>query len=64
MINFLKETKEAIKESGHNFEDVMFIGSSDGVYRMTLEKFVKLADFEYDQRLWFCSDCYRFDYLF
>lgn len=46
--NFLKETIEAIKKSGHKFEDVMFIGSSDGKYRMNWDKFTQKADFEYD----------------
>ena len=47
-MNFLEETKEAIKDSGHNFEDVMFIGSSNGEYRMSWEKFVTKANFNYD----------------
>lgn len=48
MSNFLEETKKAIKKSGHKFEDVMFIGSSDGKYRMSWNKFITKADFEYD----------------
>lgn len=47
-MNFLKETKNAIKKSGHKFEDVMFIGSDDGKYRMSWDKFIQRADFEYD----------------
>jgi len=47
-MNFLKETIETIQESGHKFEDVMFIGSSDGKYRMNWDKFTQKANFEYD----------------
>lgn len=47
-MNFLKETKNAIKKSGHKFEDIMFIGSDDGKYRMSWDKFIQRADFEYD----------------
>lgn len=47
-MNFLKETKNVIKESGHNLKDVMFIGSSNGEYRMNWDKFRDVADFEYD----------------
>ena len=64
MSNFLKETKQAIKESGHTFKDVMFIGSEDGVYRMNWEKFVQKANFNYDSRLWCFCNSNRFDCLF
>lgn len=47
-MNFLKETKIKIKETGHSFEDIMFIGSSNGEYRINWEKFKKIADFNYD----------------
>lgn len=48
MINFLKETLEAIFDSEHNESDVMFVGSDDGEYRMTWEKFKQRANFLYD----------------
>lgn len=48
-MNFLQETKQAVKESGHKQADVMFIGSKDGEYRMDWKKFCKNADFEYDE---------------
>lgn len=48
MTNFLKETKEAILLSHHSVDDVMFVGSWDGTYRMTWEQFKKKANFEYD----------------
>lgn len=48
MINFKKETLEAIEESNHKVEDVMFVGSYDGKYRMDIKKFLKKSDFEYD----------------
>lgn len=47
-MNFLKETEEAIKGSGHNIKDVMFIGSADGEYRMDWNKFKVKANFDYD----------------
>ena len=57
-MNFLKETKEAIKGSGHKYTDVMFIGSKNGQYRMSWDKFIKNANFDYDARLWSISNCY------
>ena len=48
-MTFLEETQKAVEGSGHKTEDVMFIGSNDGKYRMTWEKFSKLANFEYDR---------------
>lgn len=47
-MNFLKETKEAINDSGHTEHDVMFIGSNDGKYRISMDAFERIADFEYD----------------
>ena len=47
-MNLLEETKVAIVESHHSIEDVMFVGSSDGEYRLTFEEFAKVSDFEYD----------------
>lgn len=48
MINFFDETLEFIVQSGHKEEDVMFIGSADGRYRMNWEKFKEKANFFYD----------------
>ena len=48
MINFLKETKDAIKLSGHNENDVIFIGSEKSGHQCTWDEFCKIADFEYD----------------
>ena len=48
MINFRKETLDAIKDSNHKIEDVMFVGSYDGKYRMDINKFLEKSDFEYD----------------
>lgn len=47
-MNFKKETYEAIIDSGHKREDVMFIGSLDGKYRINMDEFDKYSDFEYD----------------
>ena len=48
MVNFKEETLQAIKGSGHTEEDVMFVGSRDGKYRMNIGKFLKKSDFIYD----------------
>ena len=48
MINFRDETLNAIQSSGQKLEDVMFIGSQDGKYRMSLAKFLTLSNFTYD----------------
>lgn len=47
-MNFKNETLEIIRRSEHTIDDVMFIGSNDGKYRMTIEKFLEVSDFEYD----------------
>lgn len=52
MINFKKETLKAIQESGHLEEDVMFIGSKDWKYRISIEEFKKISDFTYDDGFW------------
>jgi len=46
-MNFLEETREDIKRVGHNIQDIMFIGSYDGKYRMTFQEFERIGDFEY-----------------
>lgn len=48
MVNFLEETKEAIKDSGHTVEDIHFIGSTDGEYSITWKNFEAIANVEYD----------------
>lgn len=48
MTNLLKETIDAIEGSGHKVEDVMFVGSADGKYRLTLPEFSRIANFDYD----------------
>lgn len=47
-MNFLTETKRAIKGSGHKPDDIMFIGSLDGEYRISWDKFKDIAAFDYD----------------
>lgn len=47
MENLLQETIQAITESGRTIADVMFVGSRDGKFRMTWDKFTERADFEY-----------------
>lgn len=49
MSNFKKETYEAIEKSGHKRDDVMFVGSYDGEYRIDIDKFDKISDFNYDK---------------
>jgi len=45
---FWAETIGAIKDSGHKESDVMFIGSADGKYRLTLPEFKTISQFKYD----------------
>ena len=47
-MNFLEETETKILASGHNINDVMFIGTDDGEFRIPWWKFVEIANFEYD----------------
>jgi hypothetical protein len=47
MTNLLEETREAIERSGHTEGDVLFIGSSDGEYSISWERFLEVADVEY-----------------
>lgn len=47
-MNLLKETREAIKESGHCATDIVFIGSEKSGHQCTWEQFCALADKEYD----------------
>ncbi len=49
MINFLKETIEDIRNSGHIPEDIIFIGSVSSWHQCTWDEFIILADFEYDE---------------
>lgn len=48
MINLKKETLEEILDSNHKIEDVMFVGSYDGKYRMNINEFLLKSDFDYD----------------
>ena len=47
-MNFLNETNDCIKDSGHSIEDIIFIGSSDGEYGCDWNQFESIANFEYD----------------
>lgn len=46
-MNLLKETIEAVKESGHDVADIVYIGNEEG-YSCTWEEFTILADKTYD----------------
>lgn len=46
--NLLKETIEVIEENGKTIEDVMFIGSSDGKYRLSFDEFKEIANVNYN----------------
>lgn len=48
MANLLEETIEAIKAIGKTTEDVMFIGSADGEYRLSFDEFKEIANVKYD----------------
>ena len=47
-MNLLKETKEAIEQSGHTSEQIIFIGSEESGYQCTWEEFESLADVDYN----------------
>lgn len=47
-MNLLTETKEAIARSGHNIDDIVFIGSLESGHSCTWDEFSGLADREYD----------------
>ena len=47
-MNLLKETREAIKDSGHKTEDIIFIGSKQSGHSCSWAEFETLADIEYD----------------
>jgi len=47
-MNLLKETKEGIKRSGHEINDIIFIGSEQSGHTCTWEEFTVLADREYN----------------
>lgn len=49
MINLLKETLEAIESSGHNVNEIVFIGSEETGHECSWEEFCELANIEYDE---------------
>lgn len=48
MTNLLNETLEVIERSGHEVSDIYFIGSADGKWGISWDRFKKLADTHYD----------------
>lgn len=48
MTNFLTETNDAIKNSWHKIEDIMFIWDVDWKLRISYKEFENVANFEYD----------------
>lgn len=48
MLNLKKETLEAIKNSGHQTADIIFIGSEESGHQCTWKQFAKLANRDYD----------------
>ena len=48
MRNLLKETEEVLDRMNASFDDVIFIGSSDGAYSCSDDEFKVLANIEYD----------------
>lgn len=48
MRNFLEETLDAIKDSGHDVDEITFIGSEESGHRCEWAEFIELANFEYD----------------
>ena len=47
-MTFYEETIEAIEESGHTEDDVMFIGSRDGTLRLSISEFALRSAFKYN----------------
>ena len=47
-MNFLKETVEAITESEHTSDEIIFIGSEITGHSCNWQEFTEMADFEYD----------------
>lgn len=47
-MNLLRETLDAIAESGHAVADIVFIGSRASGHRCTWDEFAAMADVEYD----------------
>ncbi len=47
-INFLKETLEAIEQSGHIVDEIVFIGSLESGHNCSWTEFKKLANQDYD----------------
>ena len=47
-MNLLEETREEIKNSGHETEDIIFIGSKQSGHSCSWSEFETLADIEYD----------------
>ena len=47
LYNLLEETLEAIEDSGHTIDDIIFIGSEESGHSCSWEQFKVLADKEY-----------------
>ena len=48
MTNLLQETIQCIEDSGHEIQDIVFIGSVVSGHSCTWDDFLLLADIEYD----------------
>ena len=48
MTNLLQETIQCIEDSGHEIQDIVFIGSVVSGHSCTWDDFLLLADVEYD----------------
>jgi len=48
-MNFLQETTQAITDSRHAIDDVIFIGSEETGHQCSWSEFVELANFDYDE---------------
>ena len=47
-MNLKIETLEAIKNSGYTQKEVLWVGSEDGELQLPLQKFLAIADVDYD----------------
>lgn len=50
MYNLLTETIEILKENGKNMNDVLWVGSKDGKYKIDAEKFSKILNINYQTK--------------
>ena len=48
MINLLDETRNILKEHGKTLDDIIFVGDTYTHIRISVERFISNADYDYD----------------